>query len=181
MSKLETNTIDTISGSTTLTLGGTNANAITIPSGVTLTNNGTASGFGKVLQVVSATDSTQRSTTSTSFVTASNTLSVSITPSSASNKILILASSCVRCQGDNGFYTIFRGATDLGAISNKGLAATYDGAVNVEANIGINYLDSPSTTSATTYQLYFRSGTVVTNTINMNSSKGSITAIEIQG
>ena len=108
-------------------------------------------------------------------------MSVSITPSSASNKILILASSCVRCQGDNGFYTIFRGATDLGAISNKGLAATYDGAVNVEVNIGINYLDSPSTTSATTYQLYFRSGTVVTNTINMNSSKGSITAMEIQG
>jgi len=36
MSTLETNTIDTISGSTTLTLGGTNANAITIPSGVTM-------------------------------------------------------------------------------------------------------------------------------------------------
>jgi hypothetical protein len=45
MSKLETNTIDTISGSTTLTLGGTNANAITIPSGVTLTNNGTQAGL----------------------------------------------------------------------------------------------------------------------------------------
>ena len=45
MSKLETNTIDTISGSTTLTLGGTNANAITIPSGITLTvPNGGLSG-----------------------------------------------------------------------------------------------------------------------------------------
>ena len=46
MSKLETNTIDTISGSTNLTLGGTNATDITIPSGVTITNNGTQSGFG---------------------------------------------------------------------------------------------------------------------------------------
>jgi len=36
MSKLETNTIDTISGSTNLTLGGTNATDITIPSGVTV-------------------------------------------------------------------------------------------------------------------------------------------------
>jgi hypothetical protein len=45
MSKLETNTIDTISGSTTLTLGGTNATDITIPSGVTLTNNGTQAGL----------------------------------------------------------------------------------------------------------------------------------------
>jgi hypothetical protein len=48
MSKLETNTIDTISGSTNLTLGGTNATDITIPSGVTITNNGTQSGFGGV-------------------------------------------------------------------------------------------------------------------------------------
>ena len=46
MSKLETNTIDTISGSTNLTLGGTNATDITIPSGVTITNNGTQAGFG---------------------------------------------------------------------------------------------------------------------------------------
>jgi len=46
MSKLETNTIDTISGSTNLTLGGTNATDITIPVGVTITNNGTQSGFG---------------------------------------------------------------------------------------------------------------------------------------
>jgi len=48
MSKLETNTIDTISGSTNLTLGGTNATDITIPSGVTITNNGTQSGFGGI-------------------------------------------------------------------------------------------------------------------------------------
>jgi len=45
MSKLETNTIDTISGSTNLTLGGTNATDITIPSGVTITNNGTQAGL----------------------------------------------------------------------------------------------------------------------------------------
>jgi len=45
MSKLETNTIDTISGSTNLTLGGTNATDITIPSGVTLTNNGAQAGL----------------------------------------------------------------------------------------------------------------------------------------
>ena len=48
MSKLETNTIDTISGSTNLTLGGTNATDITIPVGVTITNNGTQSGVGGV-------------------------------------------------------------------------------------------------------------------------------------
>ena len=44
---------------------------------------------GKVLQVVTATDSTQRNTTSTSFVTASNTLSVSIT-------LKLLKATCLR-------------------------------------------------------------------------------------
>ena len=45
-------------------------------------------GGGKVLQVISATDSTERTTTSGSYVTASNTLSVDITPSSSSNVIV---------------------------------------------------------------------------------------------
>ena len=76
MSKIETNTIAPSTG-TTLTLG---------ESGDTVNVGGTAgTGFGKILQVVSATDSTQRTTTSTSYVTGSNTLSASITPSSTSN------------------------------------------------------------------------------------------------
>ena len=47
-------------------------------------------GGGKVIQGISATDSTQRTTTSTSFVTASNTLAANITPSATSSKVLIL-------------------------------------------------------------------------------------------
>ncbi len=46
---------------------------------------------GKVLQVVTASDQTARTTTSSSFVTASNTLTVDITPSSSSNKIYVIA------------------------------------------------------------------------------------------
>jgi hypothetical protein len=64
MSKLETNTIDNISGSSTLTIGDTNTTTvsipedvtlgasgktITIPSGATITNNGTQTGFGGVM------------------------------------------------------------------------------------------------------------------------------------
>jgi hypothetical protein len=136
---------------------------------------------GQVIQVVSATDSTGRSTTSTSFVTGSNTLSVSITPSSASNKILVLVSTSGRIL-DELFYTIFRGATDLGAASNKGLLVM-NGESGVAASgggSGISYLDSPATTSSTTYQVYFRvsSGT---GHINYSDSKGSITVMEIKG
>ena len=48
---------------------------------------------GKILQVVQASDETQRSTTSQSYTQASNTLSVSLTPSSSSNKVLVMVST----------------------------------------------------------------------------------------
>ena len=143
---------------------------VTLPSGT----------GGKVLQVITATDSTERSTTSSSYVTASNTLSVTITPSSTSNKILILASSAVDAASDNvGYYTIYKnGSTNLGA--TNGFAMSRNGNVNAAYNFGINYLDSPSTTSATTYQIYMKGdGTNVL--LNRNNTKGSITCLEIAG
>lgn len=133
---------------------------------------------GQVIQVLSATDSTQRNTTSTSFVTSSNTLSVTITPSSASNKILIIATASMSVV-DTGWYTIYRGATDLGATSNKGML-TIGGAIN--GTMAINYLDSPATTSATTYQVYYRCNNVSTPCyINNDNTKSSITCLEIKG
>jgi hypothetical protein len=58
MSKIEVDAIEPQSG-TSLTLGAS-GDTITIPSGATITNSGTATGFGKVLQVVTATDSQQQ-------------------------------------------------------------------------------------------------------------------------
>jgi uncharacterized protein with beta-barrel porin domain len=55
---IEVDTIEPQSG-TSLTLGAS-GDTITIPSGATITNSGTATGFGKVLQVVTATDSTTK-------------------------------------------------------------------------------------------------------------------------
>jgi hypothetical protein len=132
------------------------------------------SGAGKVLQVVTATDSTQRSTSSTSFVTASNTLSVTITPSSASNKIFIISTMTVYGRGS---FTIFRDSTNLEATSNAGFATNEDNFTN---ECSMSVLDSPSTTSATTYQVYLRYVNDVTY-INTGSRKSSITAFEIAG
>jgi hypothetical protein len=158
-------------------------------SGFALTLNGTTptwaavgASAGQVIQVVSATDSTQRSTTSTSFVTASNTLSVSITPSSASNKIFIIVGTVGRTQLQ-AFFTVFRGATDLGAASSKGLSTIQgeDGVASVTAGIGISFLDSPATTSAITYELRFRAVTASTAYLNYDNPKGSITLMEVKG
>jgi hypothetical protein len=131
------------------------------------------SGAGKVLQVITATDSTQRSTTSGTFVTGSNTLSLSITPSSASNKVFIIVNSSSYGNGLQADYTIFRGETNLG---------TSGGITESQSNwtaLSMSILDSPSTTSATTYQVYFRAsgGTGYLN----NGKTASITAFEIAG
>ena len=134
---------------------------------------------GKVLQVVTATDNTSRNTSSTSFVTASNTLSVSITPSSASNKIFIIATFGSWTLSAGMLLTIFRGATNLGDSSN-GLSWVYS-AGSVSTDIGfassVSVLDSPSSTSALTYQLYIR--TLGGTGYIMEKGKGSITAFEI--
>jgi hypothetical protein len=140
-----------------------------------------ASGGGKVLQVVTATDETTRNITSNSYVTGSNTLSVTITPSSTSNKIFIIMSSNCMAPSDTyaGDVTIFRGATNLATNQFARLveSGTYGGSV-----VSITVLDSPSTTSATTYEVKAKVESGGNRIIlNEGSSKSSITAFEIAG
>ena len=133
---------------------------------------------GKVLQVVTATDETERSTTSTSFVTASNTLSVTITPSSASNKIYLLCSTvATKNTAGGGYVTIYRGATNLGTA--QGLSRYNGGALGWKG-VAMSILDSPSSTSALTYQVYITSDDGNQFFINA-ATKASITAFEIAG
>ena len=134
---------------------------------------GVSASAGQVIQVLSATDSTQRTTTSTSFVTGSNTLSVTITPSSASNKIFLICTTVGYGGSTRTLYTIYRGATNLGSA---------DGFAEFRPDWGsvtMSYLDSPSSTSALTYQVYFKGsgGTAYLN----NGIVASITAFEIKG
>jgi len=139
--------------------------------------SGVGATAGQVIQVVSATDTTSRSTSSTSFVTASNTLSVTITPASASNKILILTNVVGRGAPAVGniFLTIYKDSTNLGN-GNAGFGTDYNGEITFMSGA---YLDSPATTSATTYQVYFRMGGG-TGTIGQGSMN-TITCLEIKG
>ena len=150
---------------------------ISIPSGATITNSGTATGFGggKVLQVLTATDVTTRSTTSTSFVTASNTLSINITPSATSSKIFIQTSfEVLTNSGARGFWTIYKDSTQLG--DTNGMASidsSTDG-----GSVSMTFLDSPSSTSQLTYAVYMKSNG--TNcSMNANNTKASIVVMEI--
>jgi len=134
---------------------------------------------GQVIQVVTATDTTTRSTTSSSFATASNTLSVSITPSSASNKIFVTCTCGIAMSSTahTGAITIFRGATDLG--SGAGGMSYFKNIADDGFPTSVSVLDSPSTTSSTTYQIYVKN--VSGGTTYLNSGKSSITAFEIKG
>jgi len=111
MSKLETNTIDTISGSTNLTLGGTNATDITIPAGVTLTNNGTASGFGVPGITSSSTSGTALN------ITASNNLEIS-----AGKNLTFSSSTAPLVNIDNTTVTVtLTNGSSIDYVANSGI------------------------------------------------------------
>jgi len=135
------------------------------------------SGAGKVLQVVTTANGTGFSTSSTSYQDA---ISASITPSSASNKILILGHSGsldANTASDIISVTLFRDATDLASASH--FATLRYESSNANGNISFNHLDSPSTTSSTTYTFKFKralgSGTVFFN----NGGSNRIILMEI--
>ena len=156
---------------------GASGDTITIPSGATITNSGTATGFGKVLQVVTATDAANYSVTSTSYVNSSNGLTVDITPSATSSKIFVQV--CIAKifgeGGQNLFMTIYRDASNIGGTEGMGIHGGFDETLPCSMSI----LDSPSATSATTYQVYAKvTGGSSSNYGNANSNS-SITVFEI--
>ena len=134
-----------------------------------------AGGGGKVLQVLSATDVTTRSTTSTSFVTASNTLSVDITPSATSSKIFIQTSfEVLTNSGARGFWTIYKDSTDLGDTNGM---ASIDQSVD-GGSVSMTFLDSPNSTSELTYAVYIKTNGTSCS-MNANNTKASIVVMEI--
>ena len=166
---------------TSLTLGAS-GDTLTIPSGCTISNSGTASGFGKIGQVVSVTHTSDQTSTSTSFADVTN-LNASITPSATTSKILILTDIefyvAGSSQGINGYLKVVRGSTDL--IQRRSQSYSQDGTgVEYENQVSFAYLDSPSTTSSTTYKIQFRLGAGSSVSINHSSDKtGSLTLLEV--
>ena len=167
--------------SDTITIGAS-GDTISIPSGATIANSGTATGFGKVLQVVTCTaDTTARSSNSTSFVTASNTIFVNITPSATSSKIYVLASGSLygSTATYNSLATIYRDSTNLATDAYNVVRSNAD---HIYGNYCMSFLDSPSTTSQIKYQVYIKSeGAANTVQLNLNGTQGIITAFEIAG
>ena len=175
-SKIKVDQIQTIDGSGTIALQN-QLSGMTHASVPTLTGGHMPS--GSVLQVVSVANGSQQSTTSSTWVAHSG-LVAAITPSSTSSKILVsIAFSYRTANGTNNFNaTVYRGSTNL-LHTTKGTGTLFSGSSYYQGHQTIQFLDSPSTTSATTYQLYYQ-GTATTQ-INTDSGIGTITLTEIAG
>ena len=123
----------------------------------------TASG-GKVLQVIQVTKTDTQSFAGDGDNSPENYfditgLSTSITPASSSNKILILA-NVLGSSSNNSFLSAFRGTTNLAvpdspSSKTPAFAGDFQNGANDDftRTWSIIYLDSPSTTSSTTYKL----------------------------
>jgi len=163
---------------------------------------GAVSRSGGILQVVSTTKTDTYSESlggaiSTAVVTG---LTASITPRSTSSKILVKVSGHFSSSGANGFggFVIRRDSTAIGVADSAGSRSrltSYGGAYGNEgndmANLAVEFLDSPATTSSITYGISLHSrqgGTLYVNRSNTDTDTGTIgrtvstiTLIEVAG
>jgi hypothetical protein len=151
------------SGSGTLTIAAPNTNSnftLSLPTNTgTILTNATA---GTVLQVVSATYSTETISTSTSY--SDSGLSASITPSSASSKILILTQQPSYIQdvsnsgSQNASAALLRDSTIISESSGRSRTRASTSGEGSSYSANFCYLDSPNTTSSVTYKTQIKTG-----------------------
>ncbi len=148
-----------------------------------VTSNGsgviTAAAFGKVGQVVHGSTTTVVTNNTGTFATTG--LSASITPTSSSSKIVIMATI-------NGLLTsatttsakleLRRGSTSL--VIPQYFAGYDTASTDNQRNIPVFELDSPSTTSATTYEIFFLRASGSGNCrVQQNDSESTMILMEI--
>jgi hypothetical protein len=109
---------------------------------------------GTVLQVVQMTSSTAITNSSATFATTG--LTRAITPSSASSKILIMTYCPIRFGSSNSMQAGIRINKNSGTIlMTDTLMNNVSAIVDISYPVSLNYLDSPATTSSTTYTIEF--------------------------
>ena len=160
---------------------GTTGQILTVSGGVPVW--AAPAGGGKVLQVVAATTTTETATGSSTYI--DSTLTATITPSSASSKVLVLVSQCGierrNDTSDGGKIRLRRGASDT--IAEMSANLNYISSANttlITSSYSISILDTPATTSATTYKTQFASASNDGRiTMQYNNATSSIVLLEI--
>lgn len=166
----------TLNGTTGAVTGATSVGGLTIPS----------TGFGKVLQITQSVLTTQFTTASTSFVDLTG-MSATITPTSASSRIMVNVNLGAVGNNNSAFgiwINLVRNGTNIAQPTdgtNKQTMLIYNNDAATGTPASLSFLDSPSTTSALTYKLQIRGngGTVVVNRIAVNTDWSCISTITL--
>jgi hypothetical protein len=145
----------------------------------------TIRGSGQVpVQVVSSTLTTSFSTSSTTPVATG--LTATITPTNSANKILVILNAGVLgSSASANFLTLNRAGTNIavstGYTNNITSGVSVNGGGGAFYQGGLNFLDSPATTSATTYSLYMSvdSGTGTLNKRQADNFVGGVSTITL--
>jgi hypothetical protein len=134
---------------------------------------------GKVLQVVSAIDTSETSTGSTSY--SDSGLTVNITPGASSSKVLVMVGQNFGITGSNGGLgsRLLRDSTVIQGVSEKSDGHGAGESSYHEAWVAFSYLDSPNTTSQVTYKMQMKSNNGGTVYTSIDGNVSSITVMEI--
>ena len=157
---------------------GSTSQVLTVTGGVPVWAAAGAGG-GKVLQVVTATSTTETNNSTTTQT--DSTLTLSITPTANTSRVLVMVYTPIgKSSGNanNGLYLrIMRGATEI-LLTNVVL---YTGTTLTSfGTFATQIVDSPATTSATTYKLQFANYNASASvTVQQNGAIGTIIAMEI--
>jgi hypothetical protein len=132
-------------------------------------------GAFRVLQVIEGRSTTQVSNATTAYVDTG--LTATITPQATTNKVLVIATTPIYMadSDSNVFVQVLRGATSI-AINQQNDSTS----PNVQQTSSMIILDTPATTSATTYKVQWKNNTAAKTSYVMNASQfGSIILVEI--
>jgi hypothetical protein len=156
-------------------------------SGKYLTTNGTTSSWAtvsvtqKVVQIITASYDVETSSSTGTFIDTG--LTATITPTSASNKILVFVSQngLFKATGNTGVSVrLMRGSTTLGNLFAYGAGGNNTTTNNNVGGASYGFLDSPATTSATIYKTQFCStDAVATARVQNGTQASSIVLMEV--
>jgi hypothetical protein len=138
-----------------------------------------AAATGKIIQIVNATYSTEQGISTTTYT--DTNLTATITPTASTSTILVLISMPYRKNNattNNGVnFKVLRGATAIWTGTQFGFTGS---TINNFGQFSLNYVDSPATTSATTYKLQAAASEAGgTAYVPVNGNPATIQLIEI--
>tara|TARA_R100001440_G_scaffold41377_1_gene61086 strand:- start:356 stop:850 length:495 start_codon:yes stop_codon:yes gene_type:complete len=162
-----------------MTLVKVRSRGINLADNFAFTGTISGAGGGKINQVVSATQTADMSTSSTSYV---QNFSLNITPSATSSKIMIVSHTGrldTSSSGATMAVSIYRGSTNITNYTQGGAGGRFESANASLGNMSINLVDSPSSTSQQTYYMYYKSESSSHTVFLNNDSLTSLIAMEI--